>query len=100
MLADELSRRDEVTMPNERPAPPLGDLKYLYVGTSRFDDDLEDYRDVVGAKEIRASRRCAWRRVRSSLRSLGSCLRTGERLAKTGSTARLLPRSLALRTRQ
>lgn len=39
-------------MPNETPAPPLGDLKYLYVGTSRFDDDLEYYRDVVGAEEI------------------------------------------------
>jgi hypothetical protein len=54
-------------MPNEQPAPPLGNLKYLYVGTSRFDDDLEYYRDVLGAKEIRASRRCASRQVRSSL---------------------------------
>jgi hypothetical protein len=32
--------------------PPLGDLKYLYVGTNRFDDDLRYYRDVVGAEEI------------------------------------------------
>jgi len=39
-------------MPNESTAPPLGDLKYLYLGTSRFDDDLEYYRDVVGAEEI------------------------------------------------
>ncbi len=39
-------------MPSEPPTPPLGDLKYLYVGTSRFDDDLEFYRDVVGAEEV------------------------------------------------
>ena len=39
-------------MPNEHPAPPLGDLKYLYVGTSRFDDDLAFYRDVLGAEEV------------------------------------------------
>lgn len=39
-------------MPNERPTPPLGDLKYLYVGTDRFDEDLEYYRDVVGAEEV------------------------------------------------
>ena len=39
-------------MPNERPTPPLGDLKYLYVGTSSFDEDLEYYRDVVGAEEV------------------------------------------------
>ena len=39
-------------MPNEHPAPPLGDLKYLYVGTSRFDDDLAFYRDVLGADEV------------------------------------------------
>jgi hypothetical protein len=32
--------------------PPLGDLKYLYVGTSRFDDDLKYYRDVIGADEV------------------------------------------------
>jgi hypothetical protein len=32
--------------------PPLGDLKYLYVGTSRFDEDLAYYRDVVGAEEV------------------------------------------------
>ena len=38
-------------MPKE-PAPPLGDLKYLYVGTSRFDEDLEFYRDVLGAEEV------------------------------------------------
>ena len=31
---------------------PLGDLKYLYVGTSRFDEDLAYYRDVLGAEEI------------------------------------------------
>jgi catechol 2,3-dioxygenase-like lactoylglutathione lyase family enzyme len=31
---------------------PLGDLKYLYVGTSRFDEDLAFYRDVLGAEEI------------------------------------------------
>ena len=39
-------------MPNEHPAPTLGDLKYLYVGTSRFDDDLAFYRDVLGAEEV------------------------------------------------
>ena len=31
---------------------PLGDLKYLYVGTSRFDEDLAYYRDVLGAEEV------------------------------------------------
>src|SRR5262245_12435695 len=33
-------------------APPLGELKYLYVGTSRFDDDLAYYRDVLGAEKV------------------------------------------------
>jgi hypothetical protein len=42
-------------MANERIPPPLGDLKYLYVGTSRFDEDLAYYRDVIG-REIRALR--------------------------------------------
>ena len=42
-------------MPNEPTAPPLGDLKYLYVGTSRFDDDLEYYRDVVGRRNPRVA---------------------------------------------
>jgi hypothetical protein len=31
---------------------PLGDLKYLYVGTSLFEEDLAYYRDVLGAEEI------------------------------------------------
>ena len=35
--------------------PPLGDLKYLYVGTSRFEDDLEYYRDVVGRRNPRVA---------------------------------------------
>jgi len=39
-------------MANEPPAPPLGDLKYLYVGTSGFDEDLAFYRDVLGAEEV------------------------------------------------
>ena len=39
-------------MPDEPTAPPLGDLKYLYVGTSRFDEDLVFYRDVLGAEEV------------------------------------------------
>ena len=39
-------------MANKPPAPPLGDLKYLYVGTSRFDEDLAFYRDVLGAEEV------------------------------------------------
>jgi predicted enzyme related to lactoylglutathione lyase len=39
-------------MANEGIPPPLGNLKYLYVGTSRFDDDLAYYRDVVGAEEV------------------------------------------------
>ena len=42
---------DDRTMANER-TPPLGELKYLYVGTSRFDEDLAYYRDVVGAEEV------------------------------------------------
>ena len=33
-------------------SPPLGGLKYLYVGTSRFEEDLAYYRDVVGAEEV------------------------------------------------
>jgi hypothetical protein len=37
-------------MANER-TPPLGELKYLYVGTSRFDEDLAYYRDVLGARK-------------------------------------------------
>ena len=32
--------------------PPLGELKYLYVGTSRFEEDLAYYRDVIGAEEV------------------------------------------------
>ena len=32
--------------------PPLGELKYLYVGTSRFEEDLAYYRDVLGADEV------------------------------------------------
>jgi predicted enzyme related to lactoylglutathione lyase len=31
-------------------ALPLGELKYLYVGTGHFDDDLAYYRDVIGAE--------------------------------------------------
>lgn len=33
-------------------APPLGQLAYLYVGTSRFDEDLVYYRDVIGAELV------------------------------------------------
>ena len=32
--------------------PPLGELKYLYVGTSRFDEDLEFYGTVLGAEKV------------------------------------------------
>ena len=31
---------------------PLGSLEYLYVGTSRFEDDLAFYRDVLGAELV------------------------------------------------
>jgi predicted enzyme related to lactoylglutathione lyase len=31
---------------------PLGELKYLYVGTRAFDEDRAYYRDVLGAEEI------------------------------------------------
>jgi predicted enzyme related to lactoylglutathione lyase len=31
---------------------PLGELKYLYVGTSHFEDDLGYYQDVIGAEKI------------------------------------------------
>lgn len=31
---------------------PLGTLKYLYVGTGHFDEDLAYYRDVIGAKMV------------------------------------------------
>jgi predicted enzyme related to lactoylglutathione lyase len=33
-------------------APPLGLLKYLYVGTGDFERDLAYYRDVVGARVV------------------------------------------------
>lgn len=32
--------------------PPFGALKYLYVGTKRFDDDFAYYRDVLGARVV------------------------------------------------
>ena len=32
--------------------PPLGELKYLYMGTSRFDEDLAYYKDVIGAEKV------------------------------------------------
>jgi hypothetical protein len=83
-----------MTIPSERPAPPLGDLKYLYVGTSRFDEDREYYRDVVGAKEIRASRRSAWRRVCSSF-SLARALLTYPRAARQARLDRSPAPSLA-----
>jgi hypothetical protein len=31
---------------------PLGELKYLYVGTRAFEEDRAYYRDVLGAEEI------------------------------------------------
>lgn len=31
---------------------PLGELKYLYLGTSRFDEDLAYYGDVLGAEKV------------------------------------------------
>ena len=31
---------------------PLGKLKYLYVGTGHFDEDLAYYGDVIGAKMV------------------------------------------------
>jgi Glyoxalase/Bleomycin resistance protein/Dioxygenase superfamily len=34
------------------PEPPLGELKYLYVGTRAFEEDRAYYRDVLGAEEI------------------------------------------------
>jgi predicted enzyme related to lactoylglutathione lyase len=39
---------------NREPSPdaPLGNLKYLYVGTRAFDEDRAFYRDVIGAEEI------------------------------------------------
>ncbi len=40
-----------VSPPTPRPAP-LGALAYLYVGTSRFDEDLAYYRDVIGAELV------------------------------------------------
>src|SRR5262245_33679989 len=36
----------------ETPRLPLGELKYLYVGTSRFEEDLEYYGDVLGAEKV------------------------------------------------
>lgn len=32
--------------------PPLGSLKYLYVGSKSFDADLAYYRDVIGAEVV------------------------------------------------
>lgn len=40
------------SMHDDLRAPPLGDLKYLYVGTRAFDEDLEYYQDVVGAEMV------------------------------------------------
>jgi Glyoxalase/Bleomycin resistance protein/Dioxygenase superfamily len=31
---------------------PLGELKYLYLGTSRFDEDLHYYEAVLGAEKV------------------------------------------------
>jgi hypothetical protein len=31
---------------------PLGELKYLYMGTSRFDEDLDYYGNVLGAEKV------------------------------------------------
>jgi hypothetical protein len=33
-------------------APPLGRLKYLYVGTARFEEDLAYYVGVLGAEKV------------------------------------------------
>jgi predicted enzyme related to lactoylglutathione lyase len=33
-------------------APPLGELKYLYVGTADFEGDLAYYRDTLGAEVV------------------------------------------------
>jgi hypothetical protein len=33
-------------------APPLGELKYLYVGTSDFEKDLAFYSEVIGAETV------------------------------------------------
>jgi predicted enzyme related to lactoylglutathione lyase len=32
--------------------PPLGELKYLYVGTSRFEEDFAFYGEVLGAEKV------------------------------------------------
>jgi predicted enzyme related to lactoylglutathione lyase len=39
-------------MQDEPAACPLGDLKYLYVGTRAFEEDRAYYRDVLGGEEI------------------------------------------------
>ena len=36
----------------ESPKIPFGELKYLYVGTSRFEEDLAYYGDILGAEKI------------------------------------------------
>lgn len=36
----------------ESPKTPFGELKYLYVGTSRFEEDLAYYGDILGAEKI------------------------------------------------
>jgi predicted enzyme related to lactoylglutathione lyase len=33
-------------------SPPLGTLKYLYVGTDHFDEDLTYYGEVIGAQMV------------------------------------------------
>ena len=35
-----------------RERPPLGELKYLYLGTSQFDEDLHYYGTVLGAEKV------------------------------------------------
>jgi hypothetical protein len=37
---------------DSRKPAPLGELKYLYVGTGRFDDDLHYYGVVLGAEKV------------------------------------------------
>ena len=36
----------------KKPAPPLGVLKYLYVGSGMFDADADFYGGVIGAEKV------------------------------------------------
>ena len=51
-MASAPERTEDEQAPRAAGGLPLGQLAYLYVGTSRFDEDLAYYRDVIGAELV------------------------------------------------